>query len=407
MASVPVSSRRPPASVLGADGVAVAAALVATGVLVYAGLSGAATAVVAIAAVAVLAALVTLARHPLPAPTAGAGDDVTGLGGRDDLAAELDARLADPGPEPVLLLLFDLLGFKEYNDDFGREAGDSLLARLAEKLGAVAGPAGGIFRLAGDEFGLLAPVGEGDAERLIADATAALSMQGEGFRIECSFGGVLVPYEAGDTQTALRLAEARLAGQRRSRRRAHAMTALAEALSEGSGAGPLTRRVESLAVAVGGLLGLYGDRLQALARAAELHDIGELSIPSEILDKPGPLDESDWEFVRRQTLIAERIVRSTPQLAGIAPIVRATYENWDGSGHPDGRKGEDIPLAARIIRVCHAFDAMLSPRSYRPALSPEAALDELERLAGSIFDPAVVKVLAALVTARAEGLRAA
>ncbi|HXG75424.1 MAG TPA: HD domain-containing phosphohydrolase [Gaiellaceae bacterium] len=380
---------------------------VSVAALVYAGVRELPRAVVALAAVSALAMVaLILVQRRVSAQAEPDTDPVTGLGTHDALVADLDRRLGAE-PSPTLMLLFDLHGFKAYNDDFGHGAGNVLLVRLAEKLRKVAGPDGAVFRASGDEFWLVAPVAEGDAEDLIERASAALAEKGEGFRIDSSFGGVLLPYEATDARTALRLAEERLAGHRRMKQGARAMSALAEALAVGGQGAPLSGRVESLAVAVGGLLGVHGDRLQELARAAELHDLGKLSIPGEILDKPGPLDQKEWEFVRQQTLVAEHVVRTSPQLRGVAPIVRATYENFDGSGYPDGRAGEDIPLPARIIRVCQAFDAMLSPRSYRPALTPEEALAELEARAGSSFDPAVVRVLAALVTARAEERRAA
>jgi two-component system cell cycle response regulator len=408
MSSDSMPTRTTTTSSLAGVAAQLAFALVALGVLVYASLRDVDALVVALAAAAVVALLFLFALRPRRTAFAGATTDaITGLGNDSELVKELDRRLADPDPMPTLLLTFDLYGFKAYNDDFGRDAGNAMLARLGEKLTEVAAPDGTVFRRTGDEFCLVAPVGEGDAELLIEEATAALSEHGDGFRIGCSFGGVLLPYEVSEPQAALRLADERLAGHRRSKQGIRTLSALVAALSERSGAVALESRVESLSVAIGGLLGVHGDRLEALARAAKLHDLGELSIPSEILDKPGPLDEQEWEFVRQQTLVAEHILNTSPELRGVAPVVRATHENWDGTGYPDGRVGEDIPLAARIIRVCHAFDAMVSARPYRPALSPENALAELEGRVGTSFDPAVVRVLSALVRTRDEGLRAA
>ena len=376
--------------------------------LVYAGLSEVEPLLTLLAGVSALAMVVLLAWSRGDARSEARGRrqsrDEEALA---DLGAELERRLSGPNPAPTLFLRFDLHGFKAYNDDFGREAGDSLLARLEEKLVAVVPYEGTAFRLTGDEFCLLAPVGEGDAEELIERGRAALSLHGDGFRVGCSFGGVLAPFEAAEPEAVLRLADERLARHRRSKQNARSMNALAAALSERGETRALTGRVESLAVAVGGLLGIHGDRLDALSRAAELSELGRLSIPREILDKPGTLAEGEWEFVRQQTLIAERAVRTSPQLASVAPIVRATCENWDGSGYPDGRAGEDIPLAARIIRVCNAYDAMLSPRAYREALRTDEALAELEARAGTTFDPAVVRVLAALVDAGGVRRRAA
>ena len=108
-----------------------------------------------------------------------------------------------------------------------------------------------------------------------------------------------------------------------------------------------------------------------IQRAAELHDIGKIAIPEEILRKPGPLDRTEWELMRRHTLIGERILDTAPALRPVARIVRSSHEWWDGSGYPDGVAGEEIPLGARIIFVCDAFDAMTSLRPYAPAVSEE------------------------------------
>jgi HD-GYP domain-containing protein (c-di-GMP phosphodiesterase class II) len=128
-----------------------------------------------------------------------------------------------------------------------------------------------------------------------------------------------------------------------------------------------------------------------LLQAASLHDIGKAAIPDAILTKPGPLDEEEWAFIRQHTLIGERILSAAPALSGAAKLVRWSHERFDGSGYPDGLAGEEIPLPARIIAVCDAFDAMTSSRSYRETpMSVEGALAELQRGAGSQFDPAVV-----------------
>jgi HD-GYP domain-containing protein (c-di-GMP phosphodiesterase class II) len=269
-------------------------------------------------------------------------------------------------------------------------------------------PAGATYRLGGDEFCLIAPVGEGDAERLIDRASEALAEHSEGLGIGSSFGGVLVPYEATNPSDALRLADERLYGQKRSKQGIRTVNALVEALSERkSHAHVPTDGVQALTVVIGRMLGLRGEELEALARAAELHDVGTLAIPDDILGKPGPLEEREWEFVQRHTLVGERILRASPQLWGVASIVRATHETWDGTGYPDGLAGDEIPRAARIIAACNAFEAMTSPRPYREALTTEEALAELESCSGTTFDPAVVRVLTALVQARLEGERAA
>ena len=337
-------------------------------------------------------------------------DALTGLGNRRQLLSDLERRLRSDSMPPTLLMLFDLDGFKSYNDTFGHPAGDALLNRLGVKLAAVPGAGGAAYRLGGDEFCLIAAVDEGEAEPLIDQACAALSERGEGFEIETSFGAIVLPDEASDASQALQLADERLYAQKYSRRGEsdRTMAALLEALSVRDAAlQDQLAGVGSLAAEVGRMLGLRRDELEELDRAAQLHDLGKLAVPDEILSKPGPLDEREWAFIRQHTIVGERILRASPALRSVATVVRASHENWDGSGYPDGISGEDIPLASRIIRACNGFVAMTSQRPYRDAMPVEAALDELTRGAGSDFDPTVVRVLVARVRDEHEAERVA
>jgi diguanylate cyclase (GGDEF)-like protein len=337
-------------------------------------------------------------------------DVLTGLGNRRQLVSDLERRLLSEPVAPTLLMLFDLDGFKGYNDTFGHPAGDALLARLATKLAGVPGDGGTAYRLGGDEFCLLATVGEGEAEPLIDRACDALTERGEGFEIGSSFGAVMLPDEATDASHALQVADERLYAQKYSRRgeSERTMAALLAALSLREPELESQRAdVGSLALDVGTALGLRRDELDELERAAQLHDLGKLAVPDEILHKPEPLDEREWGFVRQHTIVGERILRASPALRSVAGVVRSSHENWDGSGYPDGLAGDDIPLAARIIRVCSAYVAMISDRPYRAALTEEEALNELMRLAGMEFDPTVVRVFVARVRDELEAERAA
>jgi len=153
--------------------------------------------------------------------------------------------------------------------------------------------------------------------------------------------------------------------------------------------------VVALTTVVGRQLGLAGEALADLENAALLHDIGKIGIPDAILNKPGRLNDEEWDEIRRHSEIGEQIVASGP-LAHLAPVIRAEHERWDGKGYPDGLKGEEIPLASRIVFVCDAYHAMTSDRPYRKAMSHDDALAELARNAGTQFCP--VTVAAALAT---------
>ena len=143
-------------------------------------------------------------------------------------------------------------------------------------------------------------------------------------------------------------------------------------------------------------LGLPAHEVKLHPLAAELHDVGKTAIPDAILNKPGPLDDDEWEFMRRHTVIGERIILAAPSLAPTAELVRSSHERFDGTGYPDALRGEEIPLGASIIAVCDAFDAMVSERPYRDAMSPADALVELRRCAGTQFDPGVVEAFCAV-----------
>lgn len=325
-------------------------------------------------------------------------DPLTGLGNRRKLLSHLDAALAAGGP--LLMALFDLDGFKRYNDTFGHPAGDELLVRLAGRLRA-AMPAHAAFRFGGDEFVILARA-DVDVERLLARAAHALSEHGEGFRITASFGATFLPEETRDPSTALHLCDQRLYNEksRRAARRGRPQDVLLEALSAREPNLELhSTDVANLAVAVGARLGLDAETLIRLKQAALLHDIGKIGIPDTVLTKTGPLSDDEWKFIRRHTIIGERILAASPALTDVARIVRSTHEHFDGAGYPDGLSGDGIAIEARIIAVCDAHSSMTSERTYRPALSQVQALAELTHCAGTQFDPTVVELLSTVVTA--------
>ena len=328
-------------------------------------------------------------------------DALTGLGNRRALTRDLERVAVDAtSGHPACLALFDLDGFKTYNDTFGHPAGDSLLARLATSLRDAMETHGVAYRMGGDEFCVLTGSEQGDVDVVLAAAAAALSEHGDGFTITCSYGRVMLPAEAADAEHALNLADERMYLQKNGGRPSagrQSSDVLLRALAERHPSlGDHVHGVAELALAIGARLGLPPDELEDLRQAAELHDMGKVAIPDAILDKPGPLDNAEWEFMRRHTIIGERILAAAPALERVARIVRSTHERVDGHGYPDELAGDDIPLAARIVLVCDAYEAMTADRSYRKAMSTEVAIEELERCAGTQFDVRVVAAFRAL-----------
>jgi response regulator RpfG family c-di-GMP phosphodiesterase len=150
-------------------------------------------------------------------------------------------------------------------------------------------------------------------------------------------------------------------------------------------------RIGELAARVSRRLGLEGEELDIVGRAAQLHCVGKVGIPDTILNKPGPLTRQEWQYMRRHTIVGERLLSASPALRPVAVLVRARHERWDGRGYPDALAGEAIPLGSRIVAVCDTYGAMISERPYRPALSHADACRELRASAGTQFDPAVVE----------------
>ncbi len=334
-------------------------------------------------------------------------DALTGLGNRrlllDDLQRQIQtATCARPG----LLILLDLNGFKNYNDTFGHPAGDALLVRLGHALAdAVTAFGGNAYRPGGDEFCVIVA----DASERTAieyAANLALSETGLGFTISTAFGSVVIPEDAGNATEAMRKADIAMYAQKTSGRVSAARQSadvLLSALTEHHPhLGDHITGVIELVDAVAKRLDMDGEELVRLRDAAVLHDIGKIAIPDTIVNKPAALNDDEWAFMRRHTLIGERIIASAPALRRASPLVRSSHEAFDGSGYPDGLAGDAIPLGARVIAICDAFDAMISTRPYSSPKTTGQALAELRRCAGTQFDPAIVTAFEQVMVERAQ-----
>jgi two-component system cell cycle response regulator len=381
------------------------AAVAALGLLVYAAFDRVTPLAVGLAAGAVLVtslrAMLTyrqnvrmLRRSTHDAVT----DGLSGLGNRRRLMLDLEKTVdrADHR-QPATLAFFDLNGFKRYNDTFGHAAGDALLERMGSALERAVVGSGRAYRLGGDEFCVLLPGRFARDDRIIADAISALTETGTAFTVGASVGVAIAPDEAASATAALQLADQRMYADKAGKSRdtqSGTRDVLMQLLTERTP--DLHEHVDGvgrLVLSLGREFGLDRDQLGELLRAAELHDVGKLAVPDEILHKPGPLSPSEWQFMRQHTLIGERILNVDLALRPVARLVRASHERWDGRGYPDGLAGPEIPLGARIIAACDAFEAMTTERCYQAARSTVDAIAELRRNAGSQFDPAVIERL--------------
>lgn len=334
-------------------------------------------------------------------------DSLTGLGNRRKLGADLSRAFDECASDrPSLLLLFDLDGFKGYNDTFGHLAGDALLARLGAKLKRAVEGYGDAYRLGGDEFCAHLDLDGPDSDALILKAAAALTETGVEFSVHAALGVVVLPHEADNAEHALQIADERMYANKRSRSSAARSQAGEVLLRTMHAKQPEldqhSSHVAEFATSVARRLGLGGEALDEVSRAAELHDVGKVGIPDAILGKPGPLTESEWGFIHQHTILGERILHGAPSLRTVARLVRSSHEWWNGSGYPDRLHGEEIPLGARIVSVCDAFEAMTVDRPYRAAVPHDAACLELRRAAGTQFDPGVVNVFLDLIRSGAD-----
>ena len=358
-------------------------------------------------------------------------DPLTGLGNHRHFHERLERelRLAQERRLPLTLCLVDVDDFKRVNDRFGHPAGDRVLERIATRLRQT----GEAFRLGGDEFALLLP-GYDEHEAMTAAASvveriSALQVDQIG-TVTVSAGVATAPVHAGERDELIRLADSALYwakeyGKNRVRGYRPDVIELAELKRLASGpdraarfraaaslaravdardvyTGSHSQRVAELAARTARRLGLPEEEVELTRLAASLHDLGKLAIPEEILRKPGPLTEPERIVLERHPQIGFRMLESL----GVDPVadwVLHHHERWDGSGYPDGLPGEQIPLGARIIFVADAYDAMTSERIYRRRVSSEQAVAELQRCAGSQFDPEIVDAFAAELAVEAAG----
>ncbi|HSC51445.1 MAG TPA: diguanylate cyclase [Gaiellaceae bacterium] len=349
-------------------------------------------------------------------------DPLTGLGNHRHFheCLERELRSAHEKRLPLTLCLVDVDDFKRINDRFGHPAGDRVLSQLASRLRQT----GEAFRLGGDEFALLLPGYDENAALTaatsIVERISALELDQLG-PVTVSAGVATSPAHAGDRDELIRLADSALYwakeyGKNRVRAYRPDVIELAELKRLASGpdraarfraaaslaravdardvyTGSHSQRVADLAARTARRLGLPDEEVELTRLAASLHDLGKLAIPEEILRKPGPLTEPERMVLERHPQIGFRMLESL----GVDPVaewVLHHHERWDGSGYPDGLPGERIPLGARIIFVADAYDAMTSERVYRRRVTPNEAIAELQRCAGSQFDPEIVDAFA-------------
>lgn len=332
-------------------------------------------------------------------------DRLTGLYNRTYFDYKLQ-ELEEQGPLPWTIIFGDLDGLQLINDVFGSEEGDRVLQKTARILLASCRREKDIVvRWGEDEFIMLLPAaGPEIAGNICKRINTLCRSNGHGpFGLSISLGTATKKRPSQETSYILQLAESR-AYQNKFKnsiniRNAH-VTALLRSLGEKTYETEThARRIKIRALQLGSALGLSSSELNNLALAALLHDIGKVSIPTEILVKKRPLTAEEKEQIKQHPEIGYRIVMASYGLPKVAEAVLAHHEWWDGTGYPLGLKGEDIPLKARIIAIVDAYDALTQERPYRKPRGHQQALAEIEAAAGTQFDPKLVDIYLQLMRA--------
>jgi diguanylate cyclase (GGDEF)-like protein/PAS domain S-box-containing protein len=326
-------------------------------------------------------------------------DALTGLYNRAYFEEELE-RYNFPRYYPLSIVMLDVNGLKVINDTFGHSEGDRLLQHLSQVLTSVSRQGDILARIGGDEFAILLPSTSIEEAHNFCERIKLACQQDKiepiYLRLNISLGHTTQEEEYKDTATLLKEVDKKMYQDKlfngKSREK-HFLEAFRTILAERD---PHTsdhaQRLQELALFLGKRVGLTEYQLGNLKLLALLHDIGKIGIPDSILFKTYILTPSEWERMREHSRIGYRMAKNIPDFATIAQEILYHHEHWDGTGYPEGLKGEKIPLLSRIISIVDAYDVMQSRRPYKGPISKAKALKEIKRCAGTQFDPQLVEI---------------
>lgn len=358
-------------------------------------------------------------------------DELTGLYNRRSLDEMIDSEISRHSRYggAFSLAILDLDSFKTYNDSYGHLAGDSLLQEIGRSIKSAIRNADYAFRYGGDEFAVLLPQTTVDAALLVVERVRkkiAECIHSDRIPITTSIGLASWPDDGISHTDIIAAADVTLYRAKRNGGNQtlcasgplaaitdiaalpdtesdanNKFSSIIHAFSEIVDARSYfthnhSKRVTDYALAMAKVLKLDKDQTAKIENCALLHDAGKISISSEILNKPGELTQEEWQTIKTHPQLGVDIIRNIPQLAPCVEAILHHHERYDGTGYPDGLKGDAIPLGARILAIADAFTTMTSERSYSETRTHESALEEIKKCAGTQFDPYLVEQFVAI-----------
>jgi len=328
-------------------------------------------------------------------------DALTGLFNRSYLESQ---RMALDTAEnlPISVIVCDVDGLKLINDAFGHAAGDQMLIKAANLLNAACKEKDVAIRTGGDEFCAFFPrTGSQEIEEIFEKINENCEQNRIKTNSGLQFTSISLGYATKETQddpleqVVLWAEDFMYRRKLLARKSAHSMLmkSITATLHEKSfETQEHCSRMSDLSRRLGQAVKVPARDLDTLELAASLHDVGKISVDLSILQKPGKLTEEEWEVMKKHPEAGWRITQAIPELNLISDIILSHHERWDGKGYPQGLASEEIPLLARIISIVDAYDAMIEERPYRTAMSPDAAKEEILKMAGSQFDENIAKI---------------
>ncbi len=331
-------------------------------------------------------------------------DQLTGLYNRHYLEEEMK-RLDTERQLPISIIMADLNGLKLVNDTYGHQIGDEILQRAAEILKSVCREDDLLARFGGDEFVLYLPRTPEKEARKISERIEKSCRKELVHDVPLSISTGLAAKVSADQKLADLLKETEdnmyrdKLTESRSGKSAIVSSLLQTLAAKSYETETHTRNMQEAAKSIGEKLGLPHSELHRLQLIITLHDIGKINIPEELLTKRGSLTATEWEVMKKHTETGYRITKATDSFAHVAEDILAHHERWDGSGYPQGLKGEAIPILARITAIADAYEVMSNGRPYKQAMSRSDLVAELKKCSGTQFDPHLVAIFLSVLKA--------